>query len=165
MLGVGLSSLLALPLVNGTCRQGLYICPALESFSEDTTHFALQRNSFTRLLVLFTLNSDQGLKLPLVTSQTGARWVGWPQHKRGARVRAGFVKYGGTSPPKDDVPRPRGVASGTRLRAWVRRAPWQAAALRHQASLFQISLASRTPKDQGLCHVLEQVYSVLRQGS
>lgn len=31
--------------------------------------------------------------------------------------------------------------------------------------LFQISLASRTPKDQGLCHMLEQVYSTLRQGS
>ncbi|TKC46348.1 hypothetical protein EI555_014203, partial [Monodon monoceros] len=30
---------------------------------------------------------------------------------------------------------------------------------------LKISLASRTPKDQGLCHVLEQVYSVLRQGS
>nr|XP_031292839.1 MPN domain-containing protein isoform X6 [Camelus dromedarius] len=34
-----------------------------------------------------------------------------------------------------------------------------------QACLFQISLASRMPKDQGLCHVLEQVYSVLKQGS
>ncbi|KAM9105919.1 MPN domain-containing protein isoform 1-T2 [Megaptera novaeangliae] len=30
---------------------------------------------------------------------------------------------------------------------------------------LKISLASRTPKDQGLCHVLEQVYSVLKQGS
>ena len=36
--------------------------------------------------------------------------------------------------------------------------------LRHQPHLFQISLASRMPKDQGLCHVLEQVYSVLKQG-
>lgn len=34
-----------------------------------------------------------------------------------------------------------------------------------QSCLFQISLASRMPKDQGLCHVLEQVYSVLKQGS
>lgn len=38
-------------------------------------------------------------------------------------------------------------------------------ALRHQPCSFQISLASRTPKDQGLCHVLEQVYSLLKQGS
>ncbi|XP_027982081.1 MPN domain-containing protein isoform X2 [Eumetopias jubatus] len=30
---------------------------------------------------------------------------------------------------------------------------------------LKISLASRTPKDQGLCHVLEQVYSLLKQGS
>nr|XP_058918042.1 MPN domain-containing protein isoform X5 [Kogia breviceps] len=30
---------------------------------------------------------------------------------------------------------------------------------------LKISLASRTPKDQGLCHVLEQVYSVLKQES
>ncbi|EQB77620.1 hypothetical protein CB1_000413045 [Camelus ferus] len=30
---------------------------------------------------------------------------------------------------------------------------------------LKISLASRMPKDQGLCHVLEQVYSVLKQGS
>uniref|UniRef100_A0A2K6EXS8 MPN domain containing n=1 Tax=Propithecus coquereli TaxID=379532 RepID=A0A2K6EXS8_PROCO len=30
---------------------------------------------------------------------------------------------------------------------------------------LKISLASRTPKDQGLCHVLEQVYSALKQGS
>ncbi|XP_057396118.1 MPN domain-containing protein isoform X4 [Balaenoptera acutorostrata] len=30
---------------------------------------------------------------------------------------------------------------------------------------LKISLASRTPKDQGLCHVLEQVYGVLKQGS
>ncbi|XP_076977226.1 MPN domain-containing protein isoform X2 [Tamandua tetradactyla] len=30
---------------------------------------------------------------------------------------------------------------------------------------LKISLASRTPKDQGLSHVLEQVYSALRQGS
>ncbi|XP_045058371.2 MPN domain-containing protein isoform X3 [Desmodus rotundus] len=29
---------------------------------------------------------------------------------------------------------------------------------------LKISLASRMPKDQGLCHVLEQVYSVLKQG-
>lgn len=31
--------------------------------------------------------------------------------------------------------------------------------------LLQMSLASRTPKDQGMCHVLEQVCSVLKQGS
>lgn len=31
--------------------------------------------------------------------------------------------------------------------------------------LLQMSLASRTPKDQGMCHVLEQVCSVLQQGS
>lgn len=31
--------------------------------------------------------------------------------------------------------------------------------------LLQISLASRTPKDQGMCHVLEQVCSMLKQGS
>lgn len=31
--------------------------------------------------------------------------------------------------------------------------------------MLQISLASRTPKDQGMCHVLEQVCSVLKQGS
>ncbi|XP_066131658.1 MPN domain-containing protein isoform X7 [Saccopteryx bilineata] len=30
---------------------------------------------------------------------------------------------------------------------------------------LKISLASRMPKDQGLCHVLEQVYSVLKQGN
>ncbi|CAD7685784.1 unnamed protein product [Nyctereutes procyonoides] len=30
---------------------------------------------------------------------------------------------------------------------------------------LKISLASRTPKDQSLCHVLEQVYSLLKQGS
>ncbi|KAM5230409.1 MPN domain-containing protein isoform 2-T2 [Hipposideros larvatus] len=30
---------------------------------------------------------------------------------------------------------------------------------------LKISLASRMPKDQGLCHVLEQVYSILKQGS
>lgn len=30
---------------------------------------------------------------------------------------------------------------------------------------FQISLASRTPKDQGVCPVLEQVFGVLKQGS
>ncbi|XP_021571391.1 MPN domain-containing protein [Carlito syrichta] len=30
---------------------------------------------------------------------------------------------------------------------------------------LKISLASRTPKDQGVCPVLEQVYGVLRQGS
>uniref|UniRef100_A0A8C9KFW9 MPN domain containing n=1 Tax=Panthera tigris altaica TaxID=74533 RepID=A0A8C9KFW9_PANTA len=30
---------------------------------------------------------------------------------------------------------------------------------------LKISLASRTPKDQGLCPVLEQVYSLLKQGS
>ncbi|KAL1783867.1 MPN domain-containing protein [Sigmodon hispidus] len=30
---------------------------------------------------------------------------------------------------------------------------------------LKISLASRTPKDQGMCHVLEQVCSVLKQGS
>uniref|UniRef100_A0A8C5VCX6 MPN domain-containing protein n=1 Tax=Microcebus murinus TaxID=30608 RepID=A0A8C5VCX6_MICMU len=30
---------------------------------------------------------------------------------------------------------------------------------------LKISLASRTPKDQGLCHVLEQVYGALKQGS
>ncbi|XP_070347832.1 MPN domain-containing protein isoform X2 [Equus asinus] len=30
---------------------------------------------------------------------------------------------------------------------------------------LKMSLASRTPKDQGLCHVLEQVCSVLKQGS
>ncbi|XP_008582650.1 PREDICTED: MPN domain-containing protein [Galeopterus variegatus] len=30
---------------------------------------------------------------------------------------------------------------------------------------LKISLASRTPKDQGLCQVLEQVYGVLKQGS
>ncbi|XP_037360998.1 MPN domain-containing protein [Talpa occidentalis] len=30
---------------------------------------------------------------------------------------------------------------------------------------LKISLASRTPKDQGLCHVLEQVYSILKQGN
>ncbi|XP_054983055.1 MPN domain-containing protein [Sorex araneus] len=30
---------------------------------------------------------------------------------------------------------------------------------------LKISLASRTPKDQGLCHMLEQVYSTLRQGT
>ncbi|XP_059015500.1 MPN domain-containing protein isoform X2 [Mustela lutreola] len=30
---------------------------------------------------------------------------------------------------------------------------------------LKMSLASRTPKDQGLCHVLEQVYSLLKQGS
>ncbi|XP_045155992.1 MPN domain-containing protein [Echinops telfairi] len=30
---------------------------------------------------------------------------------------------------------------------------------------LKISLASRMPKDPGLCHVLEQVYNVLRQGS
>ncbi|KAM9244795.1 MPN domain-containing protein isoform 2-T2 [Dugong dugon] len=30
---------------------------------------------------------------------------------------------------------------------------------------LKISLASRTPKDPGLCHVLDQVYSVLKQGS
>ncbi|XP_077601690.1 MPN domain-containing protein [Crocuta crocuta] len=29
---------------------------------------------------------------------------------------------------------------------------------------LKISLASRTPKDQGLCHVLEQVYSLLKPG-
>lgn len=34
---------------------------------------------------------------------------------------------------------------------------------RPQPCSFQISLASRTPKDQGLGHVLEQVYSVLKQ--
>ncbi|KAF1596206.1 UNVERIFIED_CONTAM: MPN domain-containing protein, partial [Eudyptes pachyrhynchus] len=30
---------------------------------------------------------------------------------------------------------------------------------------LKMSLASRTPKDQGMCHVLEQVCSVLKQGS
>ncbi|KAM7141986.1 MPN domain-containing protein isoform 5-T7 [Molossus nigricans] len=30
---------------------------------------------------------------------------------------------------------------------------------------LKISLASRMPKDQGLCHVLEQVYSILKQGN
>ncbi|KAF6306693.1 MPN domain containing [Rhinolophus ferrumequinum] len=30
---------------------------------------------------------------------------------------------------------------------------------------LKVSLASRMPKDQGLCHVLEQVYSILKQGS
>uniref|UniRef100_A0A8D1SW06 MPN domain-containing protein n=1 Tax=Sus scrofa TaxID=9823 RepID=A0A8D1SW06_PIG len=30
---------------------------------------------------------------------------------------------------------------------------------------LKMSLASRTSKDQGLCHVLEQVYSILKQGS
>ncbi|KAK7799532.1 hypothetical protein U0070_013713 [Myodes glareolus] len=30
---------------------------------------------------------------------------------------------------------------------------------------LKISLASRTPKDQGMCHVLEQVCSMLKQGS
>ncbi|XP_036168473.1 MPN domain-containing protein isoform X2 [Myotis myotis] len=30
---------------------------------------------------------------------------------------------------------------------------------------LKISLASRMPKDQGLCHVLEQVYGVLKQGN
>ncbi|PNJ18242.1 MPND isoform 8, partial [Pongo abelii] len=30
---------------------------------------------------------------------------------------------------------------------------------------LKISLASRTPKDQSLCHVLEQVCGILKQGS
>ena len=78
------------------------MCPAWESFSEDTSHSALQRTSFIYLLVLFRLNSDPGLKLPhwsppaAVLGGKGGRGLG----ARGAgRVRADCRRCGGILPP------------------------------------------------------------------